>query len=91
MKKTLLVVAVFLILGAVFSYLFFGLRIRGFRHGKLIERANMCEDYCPDEIRDKSWELIYYKVRTEEECVKIGGEVIISYAWGGLYRACGVE
>lgn len=91
MKKALLTVVSLLILGIVCKYLFFEFRFRGIRHGQIIVETNLCEDNCPKSVRDRSWGLIYYNIKTKEDCLKIGGEVIVSNAWGGFYRACGVE
>mgnify|MGYP001586845224 CR=1 FL=1 len=86
--KVLIIVIVIAVLVVLFSYMG---GVRGYSNGHILMSQNYCEDYCPPEIYDKSWETIYSGVDSEDECTAIGGRVIKSFAFGDIYRGCAVK
>jgi len=77
MKKILIILSI-IIVGYIFLYFYLGGFLTGFSRGKIIIYHFSCADICP---QYGHWQTQYYNVKSEQECLNIGGEpILITYA-----------
>jgi hypothetical protein len=82
-KKIIIILTVVLVLVLVYlAYsLFFVFKFKGFQNGRIVHEQYFCSDVCPNYGR---YYLLYYGIKTKEECADIGGVPEIDPAWHGF-------
>lgn len=90
MKKVLIITVIIIaILLAAFGILkYLGGYPVGFEGGRILVKKYYCSDVCP---AYGHWNTVYSRIKSKQECDKIGGRSIVDPAWGGFEGCAPLE